>query len=114
MYEYILGGLTASLAGLISTYVMGKYMLSDDKILERLDTLSTRILADTEFQKKIYMMGALIGNGISQGVGLQKKGGKFGIESIIAQVLPGFINKFLPQGQQQNTGVGDFGQGNSQ
>lgn len=44
-----------------------------------------------EGQKKLYMMGGLIGNGLKQGMGLQKTGGSKGLNGLISDIIGGFF-----------------------
>lgn len=93
-------GIIGALSGLLGTYVMGKHMLSDEKIMEKLDMVVTEVLNDVEFQKKVYTLGGLLGAGIMQGTGM-KSGGKFKLNDIIAQGIQAFISRMFPQQQQQ-------------
>lgn len=50
-------------------------------------------------QKKVYVLGALLGNGIRQGVGINAKGGKLKIMDIVTQGISGFIQQFFDKNQ---------------
>ena len=68
------------------TYVILKKTISDEAILDKIDLITDEIMKNDELQKKVYAIGALLGSGIAQGTGLQKKGGKFGLQELIMQI----------------------------
>jgi hypothetical protein len=84
-------------SGAIVTYIIIKKMFNPLEILEEsMDFL----VNDSEMQKKIYVLGALIGNGIKSGVGLNPKTGKFKLDDLISMALASFFGNKL-QTQQQ-------------
>ena len=78
--------LLGSLMGGIVTYIILKRTISDDAILDKIDFITDEIMKNEDLEKKVYSIGALLGSGIAQGTGLQKKGGKFGIQDLVMQV----------------------------
>jgi len=70
-----------------------------DKILEYCDIVLDGVTQDTEMQKKVYLMGVLIGNGIKSGAGFAGGKGKFKFQDLIGMALPQlFPNLFKGQG----------------
>jgi len=90
MLEYVVGGIIGALTGVLCTYVIMKKMF---KPLEIAEDLMDFIISDTEMQKKIYLLGALLGNGIKSGIGLNPKRGKFRFEDLIGMALSQFLAK---------------------
>lgn len=98
MSEYIypvVTGLTGTICGVLATYVMAKRMLSDDKIMDKIDLVLTEVSQSEELQRKIYMVGGILGKGLRDGVGIDRlipKGSKKGgIEGLIMDLIGGFV-----------------------
>jgi hypothetical protein len=82
---------------------MGRRLISDDKIMDKIDMILTNVTSDTEIQKKIYVVGTLLGSAIAQGTGFKGAGGKFKLQDIVGMGIQGFIQKMMggAMGQQQ-------------
>lgn len=93
MIENILYVFLGAFCGAISTYAIIKFTLNPTKIIEEITDF---IVSDEEMQKKIFLLGNIIGNGIKSGVGLQPKAGKFKFEDLIGMAI---ANWFMPQQQ---------------
>lgn len=107
MIETLIYSLIGALMGGSITYVIAKRMLNTDKIIEISNELLTEITSDVEMQKKVYIVGAILGNGIKSGVGITGKGGKFKFEDVIGQALGSILGNIFPQKepeQQQQQG----------
>lgn len=94
MLEYIITGLIGAGMGLLGTYVGIKLMLKPEIILDFSDVLLDEVSKNAEFQKRIYVLGALLGQGVKSGVGLPLGRGKMKMEDIIV----GAIGQFLSGG----------------
>ena len=68
MFEYIVSGIIGALTGALCTYVIAKRMI---KPLEIAEDLIDYIVTDVEMQKKVFLIGNLLGNGIKSGVGFK-------------------------------------------
>lgn len=95
MYEEILYIALTVVMSATTTYLMGKYLVSDDKIMGKIEMILGNMVNDVEMQKKVYLLGTLLGSGIAKGSGLQPGGGKFKLEDIIAQGASAFIGNML-------------------
>jgi hypothetical protein len=96
-------GVVGALSGILGTYVLAKRIFSDDKIIEKVDVILHEVSENAEMQKRIYLLGGLIGKGIRDGTGLsnivpKKKGG---FEGIIMELIGGWIGSKLPSGAQE-------------
>jgi hypothetical protein len=84
---------------------MIKRSLSTDKLIEKIEDISDEIMTNKELQAKIYTIGAILGNGIRQGIGINTKGGKFKMEDIVGQVIGNVAGRIFgqqpPENQQQ-------------
>lgn len=106
MYSAATGAIGA-LSGILGTYAMSKKYFSDDKIIEKLDMILDEYTNNEEASKKIYSIGALLGKGVRDGVGIErmlpkKKGG---FEALLMDIAGNFIgqrmgNMMQPQEQQ--------------
>jgi len=93
MWEYIAISALSSSIGALVTYGIVKNTFSDDAILEKIQVITDEIMKNTEMQQKMYAIGSLIGSGIASGTGLQKKGGKFGLQELIMQIAGQWIGQ---------------------
>jgi hypothetical protein len=75
--------------------------MSTDKILEIVEDISDEIMTNKELQGKLYTVGAILGNGVRQGIGINTKGGKFKLDNIIGEVVGGLAKKYLNIGGEQ-------------
>lgn len=91
MIENILTVCISVLCGAVATYVIIKKLVNPIDLTEEIVNF---IVSDEEMQKKLVLIGALIGNGIKTGIGLNPKSGKYKFEDLISQVLASF---FLPK-----------------
>lgn len=100
-------GLIGAFSGALATYVYAKRMLNTEKITEVLGEFLTEISQNEDLQKRIYIVGALVGKGVKDGVGLQGgKGGKFKLEDLVGLA----IQQFAPQIFGKIAGVQSQGQ----
>lgn len=86
--------------GFLGAYLALKKFKNDLDITEYLDDLLVEISDNTDMQKRLYLIGGLVGQGIKSGVGLNVKGGKMKMDDIATQLLGGFAN-MLMQGMAQ-------------
>ena len=91
MLELLATGLIGALSGSIGAYVVAKKFLKPEIILDFSDVLLNELMQNVEYQKRIYVLGGLLGQGIKQGIGLPKTGGKFKIEDAIGALIGGFV-----------------------
>jgi hypothetical protein len=100
-------GIVGALSGILGTYALARHTFSDDKILEKVDLLLSEVAQNEEMQKKVYLVGGILGKGIRDGTGIanlvpgsgKRKGG---LEGIVMELIGGFIgNQFKGQGQGQ-------------
>lgn len=96
MFEQIAYIILAVLSGTLASFLMMKYALSDEKIMDKLDMILGNLVNDVEMQKKIYLLGTLLGSGIAKGSGIQGSG-KFKLEDILAQGASQFIGNMFKQ-----------------
>jgi hypothetical protein len=82
----VLGGVSGLLGSLTALWVANKYMFSDEKIMKTGDIMLEYLSSTEEGQKKLYMVGGFIGNGIKAGFGIGKVGGKRKLEDIIVEM----------------------------
>jgi hypothetical protein len=95
MLEYTVSFVVAGLIGAISAYAIVKRALNMERIVyiseEIIDNMLEKATQDAETQKRIYVLGALLGQGIKSGIGLQKTSGKFKMEDIISMAVGQFL-----------------------
>ena len=100
---------TTALSGTI-TYFVGKTIMKSTKkdilnelpnIIDYLKEEMEEYARSNEGAKLIYGIGALIGNGARQGLGIQTGKGKFKFEDLFAQIASGFVQQYL--GSEQKT-----------
>lgn len=97
MFESILiSAVTVAIGGLM-TYTIIKKTVNINYILEVSDVLLDELTQNTEMQKKMYLLGVLLGNGIKTGIGLTKGRGKFKMEDLIGMGMEYFFNRNKPQ-----------------
>ena len=111
MLEYIIVVVSASIGGLmgaIGTYVMVNRLRNKGVFLDIFEDFIDDMVQNEDMQKKIYLLGGIVGSGIRQGVGLTRGKGKMKLEDILMQLVSGYIQKnVLPQPQnapQEATG----------
>lgn len=96
MSEYIpiiIGALSPLLGGL-GAYVIIKKYINRDFLMSELENIIDEIANNKEFQQKIYMAGAILGQGVKGGLGLPGAGrGKFKIEDIVGMAIQQFLPK---------------------
>ena len=99
MYEILISLCTVVMTPLL-TYFVAKKVANDtinnvkDEVFDYLQTENGA--------KMLFGIGAMLGNGIKSGVGLQKGTGKFKWQDIIGQIASQFImQKFQPQQQPE-------------
>jgi len=106
MYEFsILGLLALGLLGIgigvYRAYASIKKTLSDDRMIEIADLFLTELTENVEWQKRTYVIGGLLGQGIKKGIGIGKTGGKFKMEDMMSQIVGTFIQKAFGGAEQQ-------------
>lgn len=79
---------------------MAKRALSTDAFLDKIDEITDAVMTDENLQKKIYAIGALLGKGVIDGTGLQKRGGKFGMQDLIMGIAAKFLGGQNLTGEQ--------------
>ena len=91
MYVMLIGvGLAAA-----SMYVIAKTLTKPEKLMDTFDYFLNELTQNVEMQKKVYVLGILLGQGIASGAGLKGKGGKFKLDDIVGQGIGMFIEKML-------------------
>lgn len=106
MLNEIIGiiGILAYLIGFFWTYAKVKNAINPELLLdlgqELLESSLKNIKDDPEMQQNVYAVGLLIGNGIKNGVGLQKGKGKFKFEDLIMQGIGSLFGNMIPTQQQ--------------
>lgn len=109
MLEAIAVSAVTVLIGGLMTYVIVKKSVNPNVILEFSDILLDEIATNTDMQKKVYILGVLLGNGIKSGIGLQKGKGKFSMEDLIGYGLSMIFGK---QGQTPGSNSSSSGDQN--
>lgn len=105
MIENLVYGVIGSLIGSLATYVIARKLLSFDRMMDFFDEATHELTTDVEMQKKLYLVGGILGQGIKSGIGMGTKRGKFKIEDIIAEGAGMFLSQILQKNmpQQLNT-----------
>ena len=90
----------------ISGYVLFKTGCLNAKIQEIVYESVSEVAENEDLQKKVYVIGALLGNGIKHGIGMNVKGGKFKISDIVSEGVGAFMrhifSKVTPsEGEQE-------------
>jgi len=99
MLEIVISGLIGVLGGSISAYLITKKFINNERIIEIFEELTDEMMQNEGLQKKIFVLGALIGNGIKSGLGVTPRRGKFKFEDLIGFAIAQFFNKSM-SGQQ--------------
>jgi len=89
-----IGCISLLINGYIAIWYIRKQIKLEDITLEVVDILLNSVNTDENVQKNIYTIGALLGNGISQGSGMKQtvnRGGKFNLNNIISEIAANFI-----------------------
>jgi hypothetical protein len=101
MYEEIgyicLTAVIGTLSGVLATWTLGKRMISDDAIMNKLAMILENVTKDEGLQKHVYSIGVLLGSGIAKGTGIQG-GGKFKFTDIIGQGIAAWFGGKLSPG----------------
>lgn len=96
-----LGGLIGSL----TIFFLAKRAFSHEKILDIsqkvIDETLDRMVNVPELQKRVYMLGVLVGNGVKSGIGIGTKRGKFKFEDLLAEGASILLQTVLPKAVQQ-------------
>jgi len=93
-----------SLSGVIATYVILRKFQNSDVFIEIFEDFVADLSENPDMQRKVYVIGGILGSGIRQGIGITKGKGKLKLEDIIMQFVSGYIqNKVMPQGNQTST-----------
>jgi hypothetical protein len=90
-------GAITGLIVLIGAYYVVKTGKIEEIVMDSVENLLSDVGNNESLQKSIYTIGALIGNGVKSGVGLQKRGGKMSLTDLIVQSVAG---RFLNQGTE--------------
>jgi hypothetical protein len=111
--SYVIAPIIGAFSGIIGTYVIGKRMLSDDKILEKVDLLLDEMTTNEDMLRKIYTIAGVAGKGLRDGVGIDKliPKRKGGLEGILLDLVGNFLGQrfgvaqdgqeVIPPNQQQ-------------
>jgi hypothetical protein len=105
LLQAVVTGLIGVPLGFLGAYLALKRYVKPEVILDFSEVLLDEVTQNVEFQKKIYMMGGLLGQGVRQGIGIGKTGGKFKIEDAIAQIIAGFAQRMIVGGANQQSGM---------
>lgn len=89
-YELVIC-LIALLPSICIIYIVKTHVL-ENKVHQIISDFLDEVTTNTELQKRVYIIGALVGNGIKSGIGF-KSSGKMKLEDIIINAIAG---KFLP------------------
>jgi len=103
--------LTSAIVSPIATYFIGKRLINQagnnmiDNIFDVIESedaknLLQNFINQESTQKFFYELGGLIGSGARTGLGIQKKGGKMGLQDLIIAIAGNYLG--LPQ--MTNTG----------
>ena len=88
MYEAIIGSVLGASCGILGTYLIAKKAFSVERLLDIFEDLTDEILTNSEYQKRIYVIGNLIGKGLIDGTGLKTASkGKKGLEGMIMEII---------------------------
>jgi len=102
-------GFSCSLLGLVFMgYVWRKSVGNRDFFLEIFTDIVNEATTNEDLQKKLYLAGAIVGNGLKSGLDLPNllkggKGGWFRIEDVIGLGIQHFLGNL--QGPSQDTGM---------
>jgi len=96
------------LGTLLAIYIGKKWMFSEESIYNAVFSVVNHSLNDEKMVKQLYFIGAVVGNGIRQGVGIGAKGGKFKWEDLFAQVASGFLEQFIKPKQPEQEAFKPF------
>jgi hypothetical protein len=99
-------GVLGVVSGAVGAYVLTKKALSHDNILdlgeEFIENILEKAQSDAEFQKRIYVLGGLLGQGIKAGIGFQQGGGgKFKWQDLVMNFVGQKFGLNFNQQQQQ-------------
>lgn len=99
----LIGTILGCFSGGVLTYAIGKRMLSDEKILEKLDMIVDEYSQSEESMTKLYKIGAIFGKGLRDGIGIEKMipKRKGGLEGLIFDVVGNYIGKKWGGREQQ-------------
>lgn len=92
---YVMLSIIGWILGPITTYVIAKTMINRDRILDIFEDILGETTQNEEVQKKVFLLGVIVGNGIKQGMGMTKKGGKFSIEALIGEGIGQMIGSMF-------------------
>ena len=98
--------LTSAIVSPIATYFIGKRLINQagnnmiDNIFDVIESedaknLLQNFINQESTQKFFYELGGLIGSGARTGLGIQKKGGKMGLQDLIIAIAGNYLG--LPQ-----------------
>lgn len=106
MIELIYQGIITLLSFFIGYYLVSKKAekLIESKEKQYKAALETWLNSETG-AKALYAIGAMIGTGAKQSIGINTRGGKFKFKDILAQVAGNWISNNLP-------GIGAMNQNN--
>lgn len=91
MLEIIVSSVIGVLSGVIGTYAMLRMAKNKGFFLDIFEDFIYDIADNEDLQKKVYLIGGLLGSGVRQGVGIGKKGGKLSLENLVMQFIQGYI-----------------------
>ena len=94
----LLSVLLGSISGVISGTVIVKITMRTPNLAKKIAETLHIFVKDTENQQTIFQIGALLGNGIIAGTGLEKFTPKKSVkwwEALIVQFAPTFLEKFM-------------------
>lgn len=97
----VASGVIGALSGVLGSYVVLKISFSNDTLLEKAEILLEDIAKNEAILKNVYQIGGVLGSGIAQGTGLQRKGGKFGMQDLIMSIVGRFMGGGQKEAQEQ-------------
>lgn len=97
MYEEYIWSILLIVGSILLNLFVLKRMISDEKIMDKIDLILSNMVNDVEMQKKVYLLGTLLGSGIAKGSGIAGSGGKIKLEDVIAQGAAQFIGGMFKQ-----------------
>jgi hypothetical protein len=100
MLEQIAYLVIGAIMSAFTTIVIIKLTVNSNKIIEISQDFLDEIAVNTELQRKIYILGVLLGNGIRSGIGIGGKGGKFKFEDVIGQGLATLFQSMFGKTEQ--------------
>ena len=94
MSDIFYSALSGAIAGLtvsIPLYFMFRKINFQDIFVNAIEDFFEDVSKDEKLRQNVYSLGVLLGNGAKSGVGLQRRGGKFGLQDLILQGIGAYM-----------------------